>query len=276
MKITKSVMKTIVIKIGGAEGIDFSTVCADALYLISNKHRLVLIHGGSAETNHLGEALGYPPRFIVSPSGYSSRYTDQRTLEIFTMAVNGKLNTTFVSQLQAHGVNALGLSGLDGRLIVAERKKAVVSIENGRRRVVRDDYTGKISSINSALLETLLASGFVPVISPLAISPEGQALNVDADRAAAMVAAAMKADTLILLTAVAGLMRDFPNENTLIKEIPITQLDLALDYAQGRMKKKILGTQEALAGGVHEIIISDGRVPLPISRALEGKGTRIG
>ena len=276
MKTTKSIMKTIVIKIGGAEGIDFSTICADALYLISHKHRLVLLHGGSAETNHLGEALGYPPRFIVSPSGYSSRYTDRRTLEIFTMAVNGKLNTTFVSQLQAYGVNALGLSGLDGRLIVAERKKAVVSVENGRRRVIRDDFTGKISDINSALLETLLASGFVPVISPLAISPEGQALNVDADRAAAMIAAAMKADALILLTAVAGLMRDFPNENTLIKEIPVTKLDLALDYAQGRMKKKILGAQEALAGGVHEIIISDGRVPLPISRALEGKGTRIG
>ena len=106
----------------------------------------MLVHGGSAEANSLGEALGYPPRFITSPSGFTSRYTDRRTLEIFAMAVNGKVNSLLVEQLQTLGVNALGLSGLDGRLMLAARKDAIQSVENGKRKVIRDDYTGKIET----------------------------------------------------------------------------------------------------------------------------------
>jgi len=114
-----------VVKIGGTQGVDFSAICQDAASLLSQGKRLVLVHGGSAEANQLGEALDYPPRFITSPSGYTSRYTDRRTLEIFIMAVNGKINTSIVEQLQALGVNALGLSGPDGRLMLATRKSAI-------------------------------------------------------------------------------------------------------------------------------------------------------
>ena len=109
----------------------------------------------------------------------------------------------------------------------------------------------------------------------MAMSEKGEALNVDADRAAAEVAAALDADTLLLLTAVPGLMRDFPDESSLIKEIHITGLDKAIEYAQGRMKKKVLGAQEALNGGVGQVIIADGRVENPISNALTGNGTVI-
>jgi acetylglutamate/LysW-gamma-L-alpha-aminoadipate kinase len=138
----------------------------------------------------LGEALGAPPKFITSPSGYTSRYTDRRTLEIFLMAVNGKLNSLLVEQLQRLGVPAFGLSGMDGGLLQATRKDAIQSMENGKRKVIRDDYTGKIERVNAALLNLLLDAGYLPVIAPLAISEKGEALNVDADRAAAMIAAA--------------------------------------------------------------------------------------
>jgi acetylglutamate/LysW-gamma-L-alpha-aminoadipate kinase len=275
MKPSISPHQTIVVKVGGAAGVDFSAISIDVAGLIESGQRLVLVHGGSAEANNLGLALDYPPRFITSPSGHSSRYTDLHTLEIFTMAVNGKINTSLVSQLQGLGVNALGLCGLDGRLIQAERKQAVISIENGRRRVIRDDYTGKIHAINAALLHILLESEFVPVIAPLALGQAGEALNVDADRAAAAIAAALKADRLILLTAVPGLMKSFPDENTLIQHLPLSQLENALGYAQGRMKKKVLGVQEALGGGVSQSIIADGRVEAPISNALSGNGTWI-
>ncbi|GAB4502987.1 MAG: [LysW]-aminoadipate kinase [Anaerolineales bacterium] len=264
-----------VVKLGGAEGVDFSAICADAAELLAQGKKLVFVHGGSAEANALGEALGAPPKFITSPSGYTSRYTDRKTLEIFLMAVKGKLNSLLVEQLQRLGINAFGLSGLDGRLMLAARKESVQSVENGKRKIIRDDFTGKIESVNGDLLLALLKMGFLPVIAPVAVSRDGEALNVDADRAAAMVAAALKAETLLLLTAAAGLMEKFPDQATLIHSLPAARLPAALEMAQGRMKKKILGAEEALRGGVARVIIADGRVEKAISRALSGNGTTI-
>ncbi len=264
-----------VIKLGGTDGVDFSAICKDAVELLKQGKRLVLVHGGSAEANALGEGLGTPPKMITSPSGYTSRYTDRKTLEIFLMAVNGKVNSLLTEQLQMLGVNAFGLCGLDGKLMQATRKESIQSVENGKRKIIRDDYTGKIETINSELLLMLLNAGYLPVIAPVAVSEKGEALNVDADRAAAMVASALKAESLILLTAVPGLMKNFPDESTLIRQLPQSQLPAALEAAQGRMKKKVLGAEEALKGGVGRVVISDGRIENPITYALDGNGTII-
>jgi|SRR5271157_1741126 len=264
-----------VIKLGGTEGVDFSAICQDVAGQIQSGQKLILVHGGSAEANLLGETVGHPARFITSPSGFTSRYTDRQTLEIFMMAVNGKVNTLLVEQLQARRVNALGLSGLDGRLMLATRKDAIQAVEGGRRFVVRDDFTGRIEQVNGGLLRTLLTAGYVPVISPLAVSAAGEALNVDGDRAAAMVASALKANTLLLLTAAPGLLRTFPDESTLIRQLPFSELAVALEAAQGRMKKKVLGAREALEGGVERVIIADGRIDAPVTKALAGQGTVI-
>jgi acetylglutamate/LysW-gamma-L-alpha-aminoadipate kinase len=265
----------IVVKLGGTEGVDFSAICADAAELLSQGKKLVFVHGGSAEANALGESLGAPPKMITSPSGYTSRYSDRRTLEIFLMAVNGKVNSLLTEQLQMLRVNAFGLSGLDGRLMQATRKESVQSVENGKRKIIRDDYTGKIEIVNSNLLYLLLNANYLPVIAPVAVSEKGEALNVDADRAAAKIASALRAETLILLTAVPGLMKNFPDESTLIRQLPQSQLSAGSEAAQGRMKKKILGAEEALKGGVHLVIIADGRIQNPISNALSGNGTVI-
>jgi len=267
--------QTIVVKLGGTEGVDFSEICQDVVELHASGHDLILVHGGSAEANALGEGVGYPPRFVTSPSGYTSRYTDRKTLEIFAMAVNGKINTFLVEQLQKLGVNAFGLSGLDGRIIQARRKSSIRITENGKRKILRDDYTGKIEQVDTDILCLLLESRNTPVIAPIAVSEKGEALNVDADRAAAMIASSLRADVLLLLTAVPGLLKNFPDENSLVKTLPQSQLDNAMDMAQGRMKKKILGTQEALQGGVGQVIIGDGRFENPISNALAGNGTVI-
>jgi acetylglutamate/LysW-gamma-L-alpha-aminoadipate kinase len=264
-----------VVKLGGTEGVDFSAICSDAADLLKQGQQIVFVHGGSAEANSLGESLGMPPKMITSPSGYTSRYTDRKTLEIFLMAVNGKVNSLLTEQLQMLGVNAFGLCGLDGRLLQAVRKDSIQSIENGKRKIIRDDYTGKIETVNSQLLTMLLNIGCLPVIAPVAVSKNGEALNVDADRAAAMVASALKAETLILLTAVPGLMQNFPDESTLIRRLPQSQLLSASEAAQGRMKKKVLGAEEALKGGVCRVIIADGRIQNPISNALAGNGTVI-
>jgi acetylglutamate/LysW-gamma-L-alpha-aminoadipate kinase len=164
---------------------------------------------------------------------------------------------------------------MDGRLMQATRKESIQSVENGKRRIIRDDYTGKIERINADLLHLLLERGYLPVIAPVAVSGKGEALNVDADRAAAMVASALKADTLVLLTAVPGLMKNFPDESTVIRQLTPSQLADALEAAQGRMKKKVLGAEEALQGGVKRVVIADGRRPRAVSGALNGEGTVI-
>jgi acetylglutamate/LysW-gamma-L-alpha-aminoadipate kinase len=264
-----------VVKLGGTAGVDFSAICNDAAGLLRQGKQLVFVHGGSAEANALGESLGAPPKMITSPSGYTSRYTDRKTLEIFLMAVNGKVNSLLTEQFHMLDVNAFGLCGLDGRLMQATRKDSIQSIENGKRKIIRDDYTGKIEGVNSDLLFMLLSAGYLPVIAPVAVSEKGEALNVDADRAAAMVASALKAERLILLTAAPGLMKNFPDESTLIRQLPQSQLSAASEAAQGRMKKKVLGADEALKGGVRRVVISDGRIQNPISNALAGNGTII-
>jgi acetylglutamate/LysW-gamma-L-alpha-aminoadipate kinase len=264
-----------VVKLGGAEGVDFSEICRDAADLTGQGMQLVLVHGGSVEANALGHALGAPPKTIHSPSGYTSRHTDRRTLEIFLMAVNGKVNSLLTEQLRMMEVNAFGMCGLDGGLMRASRKDTIQSVENGRRRIIRDDYTGRIEEVDRELLLLLLTAGYMPVIAPVAVGKKGEALNVDADRAAARVAAALGAGILILLTAVPGLMKTFPDESTVIRQLPQSELSTALDAAQGRMKKKVLGAKEALEGGVGRVVIADGRAGHPISRALAGQGTVI-
>jgi acetylglutamate/LysW-gamma-L-alpha-aminoadipate kinase len=265
----------ITIKIGGASGVNLDAVCADIAELIKTGQQVLIVHGGSAETNEISAQLGHPPRMVTSVSGFTSRYTDRETMEIFAMVTSGKINALVVERLQKAGVNAFGLSGLDGRVMVAKRKDAIRIVENGKQRMLRDDFTGKLESANGELLQLLLANGLTPVVAPVAISPAGEMLNVDADRAASILAGAVQSSQLIILTNVPGLMRNFPDESTLIERISQNKLEEALSYAEGRMKKKVLGASEALNFGVQEVIFADGRTEHPLIDALAGKGTVI-
>ncbi len=265
----------IVVKVGGSEGIDLAAVCADVAALVRAGQQLVLVHGGSHRTNEVAALLGHPPQFVTSVSGYTSRRTDRETLRIFEMVYCGEVNKGIVELLQAAGVNAVGLSGLDGRLLEGQRKEAIKVIENGRRRVIRDDYTGTVQRVNIDLLRLLLDNGYLPVVTPPAISFEGEAINVDGDRAAAMIAAALGADTLVILSNVPGLLRDFPDESTLIREIPRARADDFMEHAQGRMRIKVLGATEAIDQGVGRVIFGDARIVEPVRRALAGQGTVI-
>lgn len=266
----------IVVKVGGSAGNNYDALCDDIAALRAGGTALILVHGGSDETNRLGEALGHPPRFVTSPSGYTSRYTDRRTLELFLMAAGGLVNKGLVERLQARGVNAVGVSGLDGRLLEGKRKSTIRIVEDGRQKILRDDWTGTIERVHAGLLTALLAAGYLPVVAPLACSEAGEALNVDGDRAAAAIAAAVGAEALLLLSNVPGLLRAFPDESSLITAIPAGELEGYLPYAEGRMKKKLLGAQEALAEGVGRVILGDARVAQSITRALAGQGTTIG
>jgi acetylglutamate/LysW-gamma-L-alpha-aminoadipate kinase len=266
----------IVVKAGGGKGIDVASVCADVAELVKQGELVVLVHGGSHETNVISEKLGHPPRFVTSLSGHTSRYTNREALEIFAMVAAGKINKLLVERLQQLGVNAIGLSGLDGRLLEGKRKDALRIVEDGKRKVLRGEYSGVIEKVNVVLLHTLLDAGYVPVIAPLAISYEGDAVNVDGDRVAGAIASALKAETVVILSNVPGLLRDLDDEGSLVSEIPLVHIYSYLDrYARGRMKKKLLGAIEAVHDGVGKVILADGRVPQPLHQALSGHGTTI-
>ncbi len=268
-----------VVKIGGAAGIEMEALCLEIAQRWHAGERMVLIHGGSDATNVLAERLGHPPRMVVSPSGHHSRYTDRRTLEIFAMATAG-INRALVERLQALGVPAWGLSGVDGRVLRARRKSAIRVVEKGRVRVLRDDWTGTVESADGDLLQALLdgrlGRAYLPVLAPLAAGENGEMLNVDGDRTAAVVAAALAARTLVLLSNVAGLLRDYPDERSLVPELAAADIDAAMEWCQGRMKKKLLGAREALARGIDSVIIGDARRARPLGDALAGQGTTIG
>jgi len=197
-------------------------------------------------------------------------------LDVYVMAAAGGVNKALVAELQRMGCNALGLSGVDGRLLLARRKDAVRAVENGRQRIIRDDFTGQIEASNGALLELLLQAGYTPVVAPLALGLCGERLNVDGDRAAAMIAGALKADALVILSNVPGLLADYPDESSLLRHVDPAHLGSVEALAQGRMKKKVLAAREALERNVRSVILADSRRPAPIRAALAGEGTVIG
>jgi [amino group carrier protein]-L-2-aminoadipate 6-kinase len=265
----------IVVKIGGGTSLNIDAVVADIVALRAKGTELLLVHGGAQTTNAVAEALGHPPQFVTSETGHVSRRTDRRTLEIFEMVYCGLLNKMWVEKLQTKGINAVGLSGLDGRIFEGSRKDTLRIRVDGRRMVLRDDWTGTVEKINVGLLKLLIGNGYFPVLTPPGSSTAGEAINVDGDRAAAMVAGAFKAEALVILTDQAGLLEKFPDESTLISRIPKAEADKFMAFAEGRMKKKVMGAVEAIEEGVGQVIFGDGRVDAPISKALSGAGTHI-
>ncbi len=263
-----------VIKIGGGRGIDPTVALADVAERVAAGEQIVVVHGCSAAADALAAALGEPVRYVTSTAGVRSRYTDARMLDIFLMAALG-VNARLVRELQSLGINALGLSGLDGALLCGTRKEALRIVEDGRQRIIRDDFTGRVERVNIALLRLLLERGYTPVIAPLALTKSGEVVNVDGDRAAAMVAAALEADTLVILTNVPGLLADAQDERTLVTSL--SRLDMSYFEAQvnGGMRRKLIGAREALQAGVRRVVLADGRIEHPVQAALAGRGTVI-
>jgi len=257
----------LVIKMGGSilkEGA--SSELVSDLKTLANEHKLVLVHGGGAEVTETAAKLGKEQKFIVSPQGFRSRYTDKETMEIFTMVMAGKLNKQIVSALQSQGIPAVGLSGLDGALLKAERKKRLIIVdERGRKKVIDGGYTGKINEVKVDLLSLLLEKGYVPVVTPIATSEEYKPLNVDGDRTAAVIAGALKADRLILLTDVEGLLL----KGKFVPKITAAEADDALPSIGEGMSTKVHAALEALNQGVKEVLITSGVKHQPLSSALK-------
>ena len=265
---------TTVVKIGGARAVDPAGAIADIARHIDEGEELIVVHGGSTAVDDLLGALGEEPEYVTTPSGVTGRFTDEQTMDVVTMAMAGKLNTAITVALRAAGINALGLSGVDGGLLTGPRKSAVRVLEDGKRKIRRGDHAGRIEAVNDDLLALLLDAGYTPVIS-LPMLADGTAVNADADRTAAAVAGAV-AGRLVLLTDVAGVYADPSEPSTRIDRVDSPPaLDTVQDAAEGFMTRKIMAAVEALEAGATAVYIGDANAANPIAAALAGDATHI-
>ncbi|HXW11707.1 MAG TPA: [LysW]-aminoadipate/[LysW]-glutamate kinase [Nitrososphaeraceae archaeon] len=255
----------IVIKFGGSVLYELHPSIIEDLHQISKNERMVLVHGGGNEVTNMATKLGKEQKFIVSPSGIRSRFTDKETAEIYTMVMSGKINKIIVKMMVEAGIKAVGISGIDAGILRAIRKsKLTVLNEKGRKMIIEGGYTGKIQSVETSLLNILTEKGYLPVVSPIALSENYEFLNVDGDRAAAYIAGNLKADKVIFLTNVNGLHLD----DKLVKSLTASQAKESMPKIGFGMEKKILASTEALMLGAKEVIISSGKVLNPITSAI--------
>ncbi len=260
------VIQMIVIKMGGdvfQKGLS-ATLSSDIKNIVSH-NKIVVVHGGGDEVTKTAEKLGKKQIFVTSPEGIRSRYTDQETIEIFTMVMAGRINKIIVRWLQKNNIEAVGLSGIDAALLRAKRKKRLVIVdERNRKRIIEGGFTGKVTKVNASLLQLLVDNCYVPVVAPIALGEEDEFLNVDADRAAAQVAGALKADTVIFLTDVPGVQLG----GEYIEKILMRDVERLLTKIGPGMDKKVIASAEALESGVKEAVIASGFVDEPVSWAL--------
>ena len=256
----------VVVKIGGSlmkDGIPEALI--NDVVSLSPTHQLVLVHGGGDVVTEMATRLGKEQRFVVSPDGIRSRYTDKETAEIYQMVMSGLLAKRLVLALGNAGARSISLSGADGRLMQAKRKKKLVIVdERGRKVAIDGGYTGRIHGVNSSLIDLLLSQGYLPVVSPVATGEAGEPLNVDGDRAASSLAVGSKAHAVVFATNVEGLKLD----GGLVTHLTPEEMKSRLNEVGFGMQKKVMAAVEAVQGGVKEAIICSGTRSTPLTRAL--------
>jgi len=265
----------IVIKIGGGAAISDGGYSNFAEDLPTLAEPAVIVHGGNAEFSRLSRALGMPPRMVTSASGRITRYTDAPTMDAMLMAYCGTVNKRLVATLQGAGVNAVGLSAIDGRIAWGHRKPVLRGVEDGKTKVLRDDHAGTLEGVDTRLLRLLLDGGYLPVVTPPALGEDGIPINIDGDKLALKLAVALGADGLLFFSDTPGLLSDQEDETSLIREIDAAFPEAALAAAGGRMVVKVEAALGAIARGVGWVRFADGRAEQPISRALAGAGTNV-
>ena len=258
--------KVVVVKYGGNAMVNEQLkqqVMQDVVLLWLVGVRIVLVHGGGPEINEMMDRLGKTPKFVDG-----LRVTDEETMDIVQMVLAGKVNKTLVNLLEMHGGHALGVSGMDGRLLQC------------RPRDERLGYVGDIEKVHIAPITDLLEREYIPVVSTVGCDKSGNSYNINGDTAAAYIAGELKAERLILMTDIAGVLRDKDDPSTLIPRITLDELPelKASGVISGGMIPKIQCCQDALERGVQNVVIMDGRVPHSILMELltdEGAGTMV-
>lgn len=259
--------KIVVIKYGGnamTNEVLKDAVMSDIVLLNLVGIKTVLVHGGGPEINDMLKRVGIESKFING-----LRYTDEATVDIVKMVLSGKVNKELVSHLTKHKGKALGMCGIDGQMLLCSKLQGEVDL----------GFVGEIEKVNTAPIIDALENGYIPVIATVACDEEGQTYNINADTAAARIAAELGAENLVLMTDIVGLLRDKDDTSTLIPEVQVSEVPFMKKQGiiSGGMIPKIDCCVEAVRRGVSKTCIIDGRVPHSILIELftsEGIGTQ--
>ena len=261
----------IIVKIGGGDGINIEGVIED---LSGLDDRYIIVHGANALRDQLAQDLGQPKQVLTSVKGYTSVYSDEKLLDVMMMAYAGLRNKRIVELCHRHGINAVGLSGLDGKIVQGRRNKGIRVYQGKKLKIVRD-FSGKPQTVNAPLLKLLLDNGYVPVLTVPIIDEQNTAINTENDDVVRVLQQALHADLVINLIGAPGFLEDKDDESSLITHIAAAELEAREQQVDGRMKRKMLAVRKLFEHGASRVIIADGRLDTPISSALAGNGTVI-
>jgi acetylglutamate/LysW-gamma-L-alpha-aminoadipate kinase len=260
-----------IVKIGGGATINITGIAQDLARL---PQRAIVVHGANAARDELATRLGRPPQVVTSASGVASVLSDAATIDLMLMSYAGLANKRIVEALQRGGVNALGLCGLDGRLIQGRRNRGIRVEENGRTRVLHD-LSGKPQSANVPLLRVLLGLGLTPVLTVPIADENGEAINAENDDVVAVLARDLQADCVVQLIEAPGMLRDPADPGSLIAALGADELAGWEAAASGRFRRKLLALRRLFEGGAPRVVVADGRRPHPLRDALTGLGTEV-
>lgn len=268
----------LLIKIGGGKEINIKGIIDD---LATINEKMIIVHGANAIRDELAAKIGFKKKIVTSLSGYDSVLSDETTIDLMMMAYAGLKNKRIVELCHRRGINAIGLSGLDGKIIQGKRNSGIKVREGGKTLLLRD-FSGKPKSINKELLNLLLDNGYTPVLSVPIIDENNFAINSENDDIIALLQLEFKADKVISLIEEPGFLLDKNDPSTLVANLSKSELEVMEQKVQGRMKRKILALRKLFCEGIHlgescdtTVILSDGRTEHPIIDALNGKGTII-
>ena len=271
-------MKTLgtgVVKIGGARGNNVMPLLKDLAGRTKRGEKWLLVHGASGSMEDICIASGLEPDYVISPSGFRSRYVGEKERDLFEFACT-KFSIDLVSAAGLLGLWALPLYPQYFPSAFGKRKDVLRSVENGRIRILRGNYSGKIMYFNPEWVRKAWSMGALPMLPPIALSQEDKStLNVDGDRLAAAAAGALEGDVLVILSNVPGLLSDPSDSSSLIRKADISQWDRLEKCAEGNMKRKLLAAREALEQKVEKVFIADSREEEPLEKALSGGGTML-
>lgn len=262
----------ILLKIGGGETINITGIIDDIAELKNEK--FVIIHGANAYRDELAKKLNYNKKVITSVSGYSSVFSDDEAIDIQLMAYAGVRNKRIVEVCQSKGINAVGLTGLDGRLVQGKRNTGIRVREEGKLKIVRDN-SGKPQSINEELLNTLLQNNILPVITVPIADENGKAINSENDDILAVLQKSLKAEKIIQFIEAPGFLENKDDPSSIVYKMTKEELQKKEEQVEGRMKRKLHALNKLFEESEPTVIIADGRTEHPLKDALKEKGTVI-
>lgn len=258
-----------IVKIGGGRDLSIQAILEDIRTLAEPT---LIVHGANVWRDELAARLGYTIQRLISEKGQTSVYSDQGLLDIQLMSYAGLRNKRIVEAAQGLGLSAIGLTGLDGGLVRARRNPGIRVNEGGKRKLVHD-LSGKPQGINRPLLTYLLAEGYLPVLTVPFLDEQGQAVNSENDDLVALLHRELGSSRIFFCLEAEGLLREQGRPDSVIRELNAASLNTELQHSHGRIKRKLNALRQIIEDGPTTVHICDGRIDQPLLTAINGGGT---